>query len=233
MDRSAGSCLACAHPDTEGKGADPTMTDQPRNRPPLERTDLDDDPLAQFDRWFGDARERAAVAMPEATCLSTVDDDGYPDARMVLLKARDARGFVFYTNLRSRKGRSLAERPRAALTFYWESLGRQIRIQGDVEPVSDEEADAYFRSRPEGSRIGAWASDQSRVLDSRATLESRVREVETRHADGEVPRPPHWSGLRIVPTRIEFWQEGAYRLHDRFLYRRADGGGWTVERLYP
>ena len=202
----------------------------PRAR--LTRADLHDDPIEQFDRWFAQAREASRLAMPEAACLSTLDEDGYPEGRVVLLKAWDGGGFVFYTNLRSRKGRSLAAHPRAALTLYWEALGRQVRVQGDVEPVEATEADAYFASRPLGSRVGAWASLQSELLESRESLEARVREVEGRHPDGEVPRPPHWSGLRIVPRRVEFWQEGGDRLHDRFLYRRTEGG-WTVERLYP
>ncbi|MBW3535320.1 MAG: pyridoxamine 5'-phosphate oxidase, partial [Gemmatimonadetes bacterium] len=176
--------------------------------------------------------EESRLAMPEAMCLSTVDDDGYPEGRIVLLKDHDARGFVFYTNLRSRKARSLAARPRAGLTFYWEGLGRQVRAQGDVEPVANEDADAYFASRPVGSRVGAWASFQSEVLESREALEARFRELEDRHSQGPVPRPPHWSGLRVVPRRVEFWQEGANRLHDRFVYRR-DADRWTLERLYP
>ncbi len=208
------------------------MSDRTGSLEALTQEALADDPVEQFDRWFRHAREASGRRLPEACCLSTVDDDGYPEGRVVLLKAHDARGFVFYTNLHSRKGRSLAARPRAALTFWWESLGRQVRVQGDVEPVSAEEADTYFASREPGSRVGAWASLQSEVLESRAALEARVREVEARHAGGEVPRPPHWSGLRVVPRRVEFWQEGEHRLHDRFLYRREDGR-WVVERLYP
>lgn len=208
------------------------MSEKVKERPPLTRADLHDDPIDQFDRWFRHARESSRLQMPEATCLSTVDEDGYPDGRVVLLKAYDARGFVFYTNLRSRKGRCLVARPRAALTFYWESLGRQVRVQGDVERVDAEEADAYFATRPLGSRLGAWASLQSEPLESRELLEARVRELESRYPDGEIPRPEHWSGLRVVPRRVEFWQEGSHRLHDRFLYVRA-GGGWRVERLYP
>jgi pyridoxamine 5'-phosphate oxidase len=204
----------------------------PEGTPPLARAELADDPLVQFDRWFEVASAQAGVRMPEAACLSTVDDDGYPDGRIVLLKARDATGFVFYTNLRSAKGRALAARPRASLTFFWESLGRQVRVQGDVERVSDAEADAYFATRPRGSQIGAWASEQSSVLASRDVLLARVAEIEARHASA-VPRPPHWSGLRIVPRRVEFWQGMPDRLHDRFVYRRVRGGAWTIERLAP
>src|SRR5687768_11663739 len=156
----------------------------PEGTVPLVREELADDPLVQFDRWFEVAVAQSGTRMPEAACLSSVDDDGYPDGRIVLLKARDDTGFVFYTNLRSAKGRSLAARPRAALTFFWEKLGRQVRVQGDVEPVSDAEADAYFASRPRGSQIGAWASEQSSVLDSRELLLARVAELATRHGAG-------------------------------------------------
>ena len=201
---------------------------------PLVREDLAADPLVQFDRWFEVARGQAGLEMPEAACLSSIDDAGYPDARIVLLKAREATGFVFYTNLRSTKGRSLLARPRAALTFHWEKLARQVRVQGDVERVSDAEADAYFATRPRGSQLGAWASDQSAVIESRETLLARAHELEARYEGAAVPRPPHWSGLRIVPRRVEFWQGMPDRLHDRFLYRRASQGGpWTIERLAP
>ncbi|MSR35872.1 MAG: pyridoxamine 5'-phosphate oxidase [Gemmatimonadetes bacterium] len=201
----------------------------------LERGALADDPLVQFDRWFEIARAQSGAQMPEAACLSSVDDDGYPDGRIVLLKARDATGFVFYTNLRSVKGRSLLARPRAALTFHWETLARQVRVQGDVERVRDAEADAYFATRPRGSQIGAWASEQSTALASREALLASVADVEARYEAGAVPRPPHWSGLRIVPRRVEFWQGRPDRLHDRFVYRRrgADASAWEIERLAP
>ena len=206
----------------------------PEGTPPLVRADLAADPLVQFDRWFEVARERSGVEMPEACCLSTLDEAGYPDGRIVLLKARDATGFVFYTNLRSVKGRALLARPRAALTFYWEKLARQVRIQGDVERVDDADADAYFASRPRGSQLGAWASEQSAVLESREALLARLSEFAARHGDAPIPRPPHWSGLRIVPHRIELWQGMPDRLHDRFVYRRASPSSpWTIERLAP
>ena len=204
----------------------------PERFPPLRPEKLDSDPLEQFDRWFEVARVRSGVEMPEAACLSSVGDDGYPDGRIVLLKARDARGFVFYTNFRSAKGRSLEADPRAALTFYWENLGRQVRVQGDVERVSEAEADAYFATRLRGSQISAWASDQSAVLVSREALLEQVVEINARHEGESIPRPAHWGGLRIVPIRVEFWQGMPDRLHDRFVYLRV-GDEWRIERLHP
>ena len=199
----------------------------------LGRGDLSPDPVEQFGRWFAEAETDSRIVFAEAVCLSTLGPGDTPEGRMVLLKHFDARGFVFYTNLESAKSRSLEGHARAGMTFYWQPLGRQVRIRGAVEAVSAAEADAYFACRPRGSRLGAWASDQSRVLDSRAALEARLAAVEARYADREVPRPPHWSGYRIVPDAIEFWQEGASRLHDRFEYRRSGEGGWEVRRLYP
>lgn len=199
----------------------------------LLRGDLAADPIEQFARWFADAEAEPGIVFAEAVCLSTLGPDDTPEGRMVLLKHFDERGFVFYTNLESNKGRSLAAHPKAGMTFYWQPLDRQVRIRGAVEPVSSEEADAYFATRPRGSRIGAWASDQSRDLDTRAALEARLRAVEQRFAGGDVPRPPNWSGRRIVPDAIEFWQEGASRLHDRFVYERDGAGGWVRRRLYP
>lgn len=164
--------------------------------------------------------------------LATVSPDGVPSVRTVLLKSVDARGFVFYTNLESRKGRELRATPLAALCFYWPALDLQIRIEGIVEPVSDDEADAYFASRPRESQIGAWASLQSEELASMNALRDRVAEMKARFADGPVPRPPHWSGRRVVPSSIEFWEAGEFRLHERRHYER-DNGGWKMRRLYP
>lgn len=188
------------------------------------------DPFELFAGWLDEAGA-SEINDPNAMTLATVDGDGLPDARTVLLKGHDRRGFVFYTNLGSAKGRELATTPRAALLFHWKSQRRQVRVRGDVSPVSDEEADAYFASRPHGSRIGAWASDQSRPARDRAELERRVSERETEFGES-VPRPPHWSGLRVAPRQIEFWQDGAFRVHDRFLYTR-DGDAWRVQRLFP
>lgn len=199
----------------------------------LKRGDLLPDPFEQFGRWFAEAEADPRIVFAEAVCLSTLGPGDTPEGRMVLLKHFDEQGFVFYTNLESAKSRSLAAHARAGLTFYWQPPGRQVRVRGAVEAVSAAEADAYFASRPRGSRLGAWASDQSRVLDSRAALEARLAAVEVRYTEREVPRPPHWSGYRVVPEAVEFWQEGASRLHDRFEYRRGGTGGWEVRRLYP
>ena len=200
---------------------------------PLRRGDLSPDPVEQFARWFADAEADPRIVFAEAVCLSTLGPGDTPEGRMVLLKHFDARGFVFYTNLGSAKSRSLDRHARAGLTFYWQPLARQVRVRGAVEAVTDAEADAYFATRPRGSQLGAWASDQSRVLDGRGALEARLADAEARHAGGDVPRPPHWSGYRIVPDAVEFWREGAARLHDRIEYRRSDGGAWEVRRLYP
>lgn len=190
------------------------------------------DPFDLFEEWFA-AAETSEINDPNAMVLATVDADGLPNARTVLLKGRDRRGFVFYTNFESAKGRELAAQPKAALLFHWKSLRRQIRIRGPVTPVSDAEADAYFATRPRGSQIGAWSSDQSRPAADRALLQSRIAEREAEFP-GDVPRPPHWSGLRITPSAIEFWQDGEFRLHDRFTYTRAaDDGPWSVQRLFP
>ncbi len=190
-----------------------------------------DDPLALFARWFADA-EQAEPRDPNAMTVATVGPDGMPSALILLLKGVDARGFVFYTNLESRKGRQIGANPKVALCFHWKSLGRQVRVEGPVERVTDAEADAYFATRPRGSQIGAWASLQSQPLESRAVLERRVAELEAKYRDGPVPRPPHWSGIRVLPARIEFWREGEFRLHDRIVYTR-NGEGWATQRLYP
>jgi pyridoxamine 5'-phosphate oxidase len=189
------------------------------------------DPIAQFETWFAEARA-SEMPFPEAMALGTAGPDGAPSVRMVLLKGVDPAGWVFYTNTLSRKGQELRDNPRAALCFYWPGLERQVRVEGAVEPVSDAEADAYFASRPRGSQLGAWASAQSEPLDSRAALLSRVEGFEARYRHREVPRPPHWSGYRVVPTLVEFWQGRPDRLHERTLYQRA-GDRWTVSQLQP
>ncbi len=204
-----------------------------RPGPSLTRGDLSADPVEQFGRWFAEAEADPRIVFAEAVCLSTLGPGDTPEGRMVLLKHFNAHGFVFYTNLESTKSRSLAAHPRAGMTFYWQPLGRQVRVRGAVEAVSAAEADAYFASRPRGSQLGARASDQSRVLESRAALEARLAALEARYAGGEVPRPPHWSGFRVVPDAIELWQEGEARLHDRFLYRSVGAGKWEMRRLYP
>lgn len=193
--------------------------------------DLDTEPIDRFRDWLAQA-EANEPSNPTACALATAGADGQPSVRMVLVRGFDADGFVFYTNLDSRKSRELAENPKAALCFHWKSLDKQVRIEGPVDPVSDDEADAYFASRPRLSQIGAWASDQSRPLESRFALEKRVAEQTARFGVGKVPRPPHWSGFRLVPLRLEFWSEGRFRLHERILYVRQDGG-WRTERLYP
>lgn len=189
------------------------------------------DPIAQFGRWMKDAEEHANQRVPESCCLSTMGEDGYPDGRVVLLKFFDERGFVFYTNYRSPKGRSLEKTPRAALTFHWPALGRQIRVVGDVEKVPPEESDEYFSTRPRGSKISAWASDQSAPIEDRPALERKQAEMEAKFPDA-VPRPPHWGGYRIEPRRIEFWQDCEFRLHDRFRFDRR-GDEWSCARLSP
>ena len=194
-------------------------------------SDPPSDPIEVFKGWLGEA-EGTEPNDPTAAALGTVGEDGMPAVRMVLLKGVDERGFVFYTNFESRKGQHLLARPMAALLFHWKSLRRQVRIEGAVTQVSETEADAYFDSRPRESRIGAWASLQSRPLEGKFELEKRVAEFGLKYAIGKVPRPPCWSGFRIQPRLIEFWKDGAFRLHDRLVYHR-EGEGWRTERLYP
>lgn len=195
---------------------------------PLNRVDLDPDPLAQFHRWFAEAE--AAVPAAEKMALATASADGSPSVRMVLMKRADEDGIVFFSQYSSRKGRELAENPRAALLFYWEPLGRQVRIEGVAQPVSATESDAYFATRPVGARLSAAASPQSRPVESREWLEQRVAELA---AEGPPVRPQWWGGFRLVPDAWEFWQHGDDRLHDRFRYRREGATCWVVERLGP
>jgi pyridoxamine 5'-phosphate oxidase len=206
------------------------------------------DPWHLFKEWYALA-EKAEPSDPNAMALATLGAGGMPSVRIVLLKDFNESGFVFYTNRESNKGRELEKTPIAGLNFHWKSLRRQVRAEGPVVPVSEAESDAYFATRPRGSQIGAWASQQSRVLESRAMLEQHVQEIEKKYEGREVPRPPYWGGYRLVPRIVEFWQERIYRLHDRIVYRQAndktvwtddrivyqsrDNGAWTIERLYP
>jgi pyridoxamine 5'-phosphate oxidase len=197
----------------------------------LSEADVDPDPVVQFGRWFDDARA-ADLVEPSAMTLATASADGVPSARMVLLRGVDQRGFVFYTNYESRKAAELAANPRAALVFWWGALQRQVRVEGPVQPTSQEESAAYFRTRPPASRLSAWASPQSRVIPDREVLDRRVAELAARHPDGDVPLPPFWGGYRLVPEVVELWQQRPNRLHDRLRYTRTPGG-WRIERLAP
>ena len=190
-----------------------------------------DEPVALFNKWLKLAEEKERVN-PNAVAVATANADGKPSVRMLLLKGVDERGFVFYTNSESHKGEELAINPRASLCFYWKSMGREVRVDGPVEKISNEEADAYFESRTRGSQIGAWASKQSRPLESRFELEKRIAKYTAKFHIGKVPRPEFWEGYRVKHERVEFWAEKSFRLHDRFVYTRTDQG-WQTERLYP
>lgn len=213
------------------------MTDRPSDTVPAELTSRDfsgaDEPFQLFGDWFAEAKGKE-INDPNAMALATVDGDGLPNVRMVLLKDYDAAGFVFYTNYESQKGTELLASGKAALLFHWKSLRRQVRVRGPVETVSAAEADAYFVTRPRGSRVGAWASKQSRPLESRFALESAVAQYGLKFGLGDIPRPPHWSGFRLRPLRIEFWHDRPFRLHDRIEFRRdAADAAWTKVRMYP
>jgi pyridoxamine 5'-phosphate oxidase len=196
---------------------------------------LGPDPMTAFDAWFREAEAGSGQRYPNAVVLATVDAEGHPDARVVLLKGIDVRGFQFFTNYQSAKGSELASNPHASLVFYWDAMGRQVRVRGRTERLSESESDAYFQSRPRESRIGAWTSEQSRPVESREALEARFAEVEARFAGEEVPRPPHWGGFLLRPVEVEFWAEGDWRVHDRIRFSRPleSQGEWSRIRLQP
>jgi len=198
----------------------------------LSVSDVNPNPFIQFKQWFDQALT-AQLPEPNAMTVATVTPDGKPRARMVLLKGFDERGFVFYTNYNSQKGQELAQNPQASLVFWWAELERQVRICGRTEKASESESDEYFYSRPLNSRLGAWASNQSEVIESREVLEQRMQELQIKYQNQDVKRPPHWGGLRVIPTEIEFWQGRSNRLHDRLLYTRLDDGSWKIVRLSP
>ncbi|MGD9815770.1 MAG: pyridoxamine 5'-phosphate oxidase [Hyphomonadaceae bacterium] len=213
----------------------PSPKYDPSAAPPPDDAALfaENEPFALFELWFKDAKEKEP-SDPNGMALATADASGFPDVRMVLMKGFDHSGFVFYTNAESAKGRQLEENARAAVAFYWKSLRRQVRVRGTIEPVSDAEADAYFRSRDRGARLGAWASRQSRPLEDRLALEKRIAEYALKYGVGEVPRPEYWRGYRLVPLSIEFWRDRPFRLHDRLQFTRTDAASpWVKSRLYP
>ena len=212
-----------------------TDTTSMKHQTPLTSGDFTaaDEPFALFESWLNEAI-KSEPNDPNAMALATVDPDGLPDVRMVLMKGFDTEGFVFYSHIASQKGRELAANPKAALLFHWKSLRRQVRIRGNVTPVTDTEADAYFATRPKQAQIGAWASKQSQELESRFAFEQAIAKVAARHVIGDVPRLPGWSGWRITPARIEFWHDRPFRLHDRIEFRRdAAGQPWSKTRMYP
>jgi pyridoxamine 5'-phosphate oxidase len=198
----------------------------------LNKTDAHPNPFEQFTLWF-DQAVAAKLPEPNAMTLATATGDGLPSARMVLLKDYDERGFVFYTNYKSRKGQQLLANPWGAIVFWWTQLERQVRIEGQIEQVSAEESDAYFHSRPQASQLGAWASEQSQVIDSREVLEQRLQHLKKEYENKTIPRPPHWGGFRLIPVTIEFWQGRPSRLHDRLFYQRTEDGNWMIQRLSP
>lgn len=214
------------------KGTDIATLREEYRKHALDVHDVADDPLTQFSAWFGEALE-VETREPNAMTLATVDGEGRPAARIVLLKGVDERGFSFYTNHESRKGEELAANPNATLVFHWMSLERQVRVDGTASKLDHEEASAYFAQRPRGSRLGAWASPQSRMIASREVLQERLAEVEKRFGDRDVPCPSNWGGYVVTPRRVEFWQGRPSRLHDRVVYDLADNGKWTVSRLAP
>lgn len=198
----------------------------------LSKADADPSPFQQFKIWFEQALA-AQLPEPNAMTIATATPNGKPDARIVLLKDYDQRGFVFYTNYESNKGQQLVENPWGAIAFWWAELERQVRIVGRVEKVCATESDQYFQSRPKGSQLGAWVSNQSQVIDSREVLEQRLQQLKEKYENQEVPRPPHWGGFRVIPDEMEFWQGRPSRLHDRLLYRRSEDGSWVIQRLSP